>query len=268
MTENKVWVNEESALKKAAEFYGELPVLEKQRHNLPLQCLKLEEHFFREAMVLQIAGFALIAGHQPFRDKGTYAASVLAISIFDHLRQGWVCILEGYYVVAQTLLRRIFEGTIYEMTVVLDPNVAADWWRDKLGPGTVTRKLIPLIEKEFNKHKVGSGTTLAQRYRDTWKVLSAFTHSNWRAISTSAVSMPTQKGGSIPVFTFGGNIWKTELCQFLGKLYARSAIEATVAMGLAFAPELVDAKEWYKRQADLITEGLVKDLKLDIGNFT
>lgn len=262
MMKDKDWLNEELALKEASKFLNELPMLEKKREALPLNQLRIEKKCFRESMVLQIAGFILIAGNQPFEDKNIQAALLLAVSNFDHLWQGWNCIIKGYYGVAQTLLRRIFEGIIYEMGVVLDPKIGNDWWSDKLGPGTVPRSIIPLIEKKLNDVNTGAGTTYAQHLRTGWKELNKLIHSNYRAIGTMTVLMPTKKDDSIPRYTFGGGTWNSKLCKGLCHLYARYAIEATVNMGWVFAQELINAKKWNKRCYNLITKGLRKDLKL------
>jgi len=211
METNRYFITEESALEKAVSFYEELPSIEKDRYSPPLQLLEAEESYFREAMILQIAAFALIRNHFPFEDRGeyTYAANTLAFSTFDHLRRGWLCILEGYYRVAMTIARNVFEATVFETAIgvglAADFKKASDthsnnliykwlseWWRGEFKAGTV-QKLISLVEKELNKRGTGGETVWAKNAKTMWETLRGWAHANWESMALSGVSVALSK---------------------------------------------------------------------------
>ncbi len=261
-------INEQSAIEAAKVFYEQLLAEERNRQNRHLELLKEEESYFCEAMILQSAAFPLIMNHFPFENRKSFASIALSFSLFDHLRRGWQCIIEGYYLVSMTIARNIFEGILFQTAIGV--GLAAEfkegakenvdfidqflskWWADKLKPGTIAH-LIAYIEKEL-KQRFGGEILWARRTRATWKLLAGWAHANWAPVGMSGIRVNYKNQQDIPALSYGGGLFNPDLCKLLGNLYAYFSVEATFALGLAFLPELHSYKEWCERKDRLVAK--------------
>jgi hypothetical protein len=212
---------EDDALKYAFVFYDKWASNEKKTHVQSLELLRKEETYFKESMILQCSAFSLINNSFPFKRQKSFASLALALAIFDHMRQGWISLLEGYNLPSMTIARYIFEGMLFQtaLGVGLASEFRVDsskvdfiddwllkWWRNELRPGTVNN-LINYIDGEFRKGKAKDESPWTKSSRAIWDILVGWAHANWVPIAMSGKRVKfNDKNPDIPAISFGGQM--------------------------------------------------------------
>ena len=104
------------------------------------------EHYFREALELQVAGLCLVAG----KPKNAILLPVsFAFFVVDHLTMGWSALMASHFRVAYSMSRGAVEGAIFELASAIEPDSFSNLWLSKRGTGgAVLRSLKKCIPKD------------------------------------------------------------------------------------------------------------------------
>lgn len=191
-----------------------------------LALLKEERELFDKAMAFQFAAIESVTRNTPITEDGLRAAVALACYTFDMLLCGWKSLIHGFYSVAFHSIRSIDQATVTEVAVMLHPNIARKFWKDKLTDGDASKALQIAIEAEDPDF----GEDWGKRRRRIRKLFNKFMHPNRTAVSPS-ISIADDFQSATP--TVGGFFIEKQ-CHRIGRLYADLAFKAAVDASQAF----------------------------------